>query len=1038
MIFTCLPSLWAQDRQVSGKVTAAEDGSSLPGVNVLIMGTTEGVITDMDGNYRISVPEGASLGFSYIGFAGQEIAVGNRSVIDVSMESDATELQEVVVTALGITKDKMALSASVTEVDGDQFTEAREINIANALAGQVAGVNVSNIGSGPAGSSRVIIRGNASISGDNQPLYVIDGIPMDNSGFGQAGMWGGQDQGDGTSSVNPDDIETISVLKGANAAALYGSRASNGVILITTKKGSKQKGLGIEFNSNYVVEAVWDQTDYQTEYGHGWGGQPPDNELSGGHDSGWGGPLDGSIPLAWGADGQQYPYVNTFEDGGNNMKKFYQNGQTWTNSIAISGGDAKQTFRLSLSNLDNTSIQPNSGYDRFNASLNANGEYGKLTIGAKMMYSKENAKNRPMISDSPGNAPQGVYHLPASMDIENYFGDPDKPGAQYTKDDGTRVYNPGAQTDKIDGEELLPWTGQWLQNPYWSAYQYEHTDLTDRMIGSVLARYDFTDWLFGHVRVGMDWQTRRQTSLTPYGTSYQRLGSMTEYDYRIRETNAEWLLGVNKTFGDIGLNAFVGGNKMLREYNRLQLNGNTFNIPFFHTISNSRNQSNSFGFSEQGINSLFGSVEVSYGGFLYLTATAREDWFSTLNPETNNILYPSVGVSYVFTDQFTLPAWWTAGKVRASWAQVGGGTSPYKTALSYGLRDAHNGTPLGYISQTAIPNPELKPLTSTETEVGFDVRFFENRLGLDFTWYSQLTTDDILDATISNTSGFTATTVNIGEMQNKGIEFLLSATPVRGDFNWDVSFNFAHNKSEVLSLGEGLDKLFVAEPRTRWAYIYHAVGKPYSTIWGFTQNSIDGVPMYYDDGDPRPTDTISYLGDGVHPFTGGLNNSFSYKNFVMSFLIDFKMGADIYSGTNVRLVGWGLHQMTLEGRDPANELTVSGVNVEGAPVNVTQPWNEIDGYWGDYARCSEKFMYDASFAKLRQVTFGYNLPNSLLDKTPFTYVNLSFVGRNLLLLYNKMENVDPESMYTNDNGQGFDYFALPHTRSYGFNLRVRF
>jgi TonB-linked SusC/RagA family outer membrane protein len=1038
MIFTCLPVLWAQDRQVSGKVTSSEDGSPLPGVNVLIMGTTEGVITDMDGNYRISVPEGATLGYSYIGFAGQEIAVGNQSVIDVVLASDATELQEVVVTALGITKDKMALSSSVTEVDGDQFTEARELNIANALAGQVAGVNVSNISSGPAGSSRVIIRGNASISGENQPLYVVDGIPMDNTNFGQAGMWGGADYGDGTSSINPDDIESISVLKGANAAALYGSRASNGVILITTKKGGKQKGLGIEFNSNYVVEAVWDQTDYQTEYGHGYNGHPPDNELSGGHADGWGGPLDGSIAMAWTAIGIQKPYVNTFEDGGTNIQKFYSPGKTWTNSIALSGGDDKQTFRFSISNLNNTSIQPDAGYDRFNASLNANGEYGNFTVGGKMMYSYEKALNRPVISDSPGNAPQGVYVLPSSININDYKGDPDKPGAIYTKDDGTRVYNPGYMTDKIDGEELLPWNNQWLQNPWWSASQYTHTDITDRFIGSAIARYDFTDWLFAHVRMGMDWQTRRETRVTPYGTSYQRGGSMNEFEYRIRETNMEWMLGVNKVFGDIGVNAFVGGNAMRRGYNRLQLNASSFNIPFFHSVSNGANQSFSFGFSEQGINSLFGSVEVSYGGFIYLTATAREDWFSTLNPETNNILYPSVGLSYVFSDMFTLPSWWTAGKIRGSWAQVGGATSPYKTALSYSLGDSHNGYPQGYISQSSIPNPDLKPLTSSEFELGFDLRFFENRLGFDFTYYSQLTTDDILDASISTASGFGATTVNIGEMENKGIEFLVTGTPLRGDFNWDVSFNIAHNSSLVKSLGSGLERLRVSEPRTRWAYIYHAVGEPYSSIWGFTHNTINGENVYDDNGGHSPTDTISLLGNGVHPITGGFNNSLSYKNFVMSFLLDFKFGGDIYSGTNVRLVSGGKHQMTLEGRTPEDEITVSGVDSEGAPVNITIPWDEVSGYWYDYSRCSDFFMYDASFIKLRQLTLGYNLPQSLLEKTPFTYVNLSFVGRNLLLLYDKMDNVDPESMYRNSNDQGFDYFGIPHTRSYGLNLRVRF
>ncbi|MFC2125424.1 SusC/RagA family TonB-linked outer membrane protein [Bacteroidota bacterium] len=1039
MIFTCLPSLWAQDRLVSGKVTADEDGSALPGVNVMIMGTTEGVITDMDGNYKVSVPDGATLGFSYIGFAGQEIAVGNRSVIDVSMLTDATELQEVVVTALGITRDKMALSSSVTEVEGDQFTEARELNIANALAGHVAGVNVSNMGTGPAGSTRVIIRGNASISGGNQPLYVIDGIPMDNSDQGQAGMWGGNDWGDGTSSINPDDIESISVLKGANAAALYGSRASNGVILITTKKGGKKKGLGVEFNSNYVFETVYDQTEYQTEYGHGGNGEPPENASSVGL-SAWGGPLDGSIPLAWGRDSVMRPYVNTFEEEGqngitgNNFKKFYEPGTTFTNSLAVSGGDAKQNFRASLSYLDNNSPMQNAGFDRLNASLNANGQYGKFTLGAKILYSNEKAKNRPRVSDSPGNPHQAIFNMPSSMDITDYQGDPDKPGATYTKPDGSRVVITGSNHE--DGEELNVF-GTWLQNPYWAAYQYVGTTDRDRVIGSFLGRYDITDWLFVHLRAGTDWNMHRRESLEPYGTAYRRGGGGNTRNRTTRETNMEWLLGVNKTFGEIGLNAFVGGNWMRRKYEEIGISYSDFNIPFYHSPSNGNSQSFFYGFNEKGINSLFGSVELNYGGFIYLTATAREDWFSTLNPETNNILYPSVGVSYVFSDMFTMPSFVTAAKVRGSWAQVGGDTDPYATLLTYGLEGAgHLSRPLGRISQSSIPNANLKPLTSSEYEFGFDVRFFENRLGLDFTYYRQLTTDDILSATISVGSGFTGTTVNIGEMENKGIEFLLTATPVRGDLTWDVSFNIANNISEVLALGSGIEKLGGTEPRTRQAYIYHVVGKPYSSIWGYTHNSIGGEKMYRDNSEPIFTDTISLIGQGVHPVTGGINNSFTYKNFVLSFLIDFKLGGDIYSGTNTRLTQWGFHEMTLEGRDGTKQI--SGVTAEGAPLSMTIATDQIDNYWNQYANCSENMMYDASFWKFRQVTLGYNFPASILDKTPFSYLNLSFVGRNLWVISKHLDNIDPEMMYNSNNYQGLDYFAMPQTRSYGFNLRVRF
>jgi len=384
-----------------------------------------------------------------------------------------------------------------------------------------------------------------------------------------------------------------------------------------------------------------------------------------------------------------------------------------------------------------------------------------------------------------------------------------------------------------------------------------------------------------------------------------------------------------------------------------------------------------------------------------------------------------------------LPSWWTAGKVRASWAQVGGATSAYNTLLTYGLRGAgHLGTPAGQVSQSNIPNPDLVPLTSTEWELGFDFRLFENRLGLDFTYYNQKTTDDILSATISQSSGFNGTVVNIGEMNNAGVEFLLTATPVRGDFTWDVSFNIANNWNEVVELGEGIDRLFVSEPRTRQAYVYHIVGEPYSAIMGFTHNSINGQKMYEPNGRPIYTDTVSLLGYGVHPTTGGITNTFSFMNFNLSFLIDFKLGADVYSGTNVRLTGWGLHQMTLEGRESG--IPVSGVTREGTPLNITIPPESIGSYYGGYSNCSEYFMYDASFAKLRQVTFGYTFPRSILDKTPFTYLNLSFVGRNLLLLLNHMENVDPESMYSNGNDQGLEYFAMPQTRSYGVNLRVRF
>ncbi len=1021
---------WAQERQVSGTVTSAEDGTSLPGVSILIVGTTSGTVTDAEGSYKLSVPDGATLRYSYIGYRNQEIRVGNRSVIDVVLESDVSQLQEVVVTSLGIERDRMALGYAVSEVSGDEFTEARELNVANALSGRIAGVNVSNMATGPAGSSRVIIRGNTSISGNNQPLYVVDGIPMDNSNFGQAGMWGGADQGDGTSSINPDDIENITVLKGGAAAALYGSRASNGVILITTKKGTKRKGVGVEFNSNYVVEALYDQTEYQDQYGHGSEGQAPSTPQEGlsWSDATWGANID-QVQTAYIFDGSQKPYTRVGADG-NNFKNFYDPGHTWTNTLALNGGGENQTYRVSASYMDNQSPMPNAGFDRFNLGLNTQGTYGKFEFGAKALYSNENTQNRPRVSDAPGNPHISIFTMGPTMDEAWFKGDPDKPGAIWEEQT-----NPG--TDRIIGEELS-WSHPWKQNPYWAAYQFEDSDTRDRMIGHVLGKYNVTDDFWVRARAGMDWQHRDERNLTPYGTEFQRGGSVNENSITVREINMEWMAGYDKVWGEFGVNAFVGGNYMRRLYEFKGLNGSNFNIPFFNAVSNGANQGIGYGFSEEGINSLFGSVELSYGGYLYLTATAREDWFSTLNPETNNILYPSFSLSYVFSDMLTMPSWISDGKFRAAWAQVGGATSPYGTLLTYSLQgQGHLGYPMGRVSQNVIPNPDLKPLTKTDWEVGFDMNFLDYRLGLDIAYYQAVTTDDILDATISIASGFSGTKVNIGEMENKGLELLLTGNPIRSELTWDIAVNFAINNNNVNSLSEGITRLQVGEPRTRWAFIQHIVGEPYSSIVGFTHAEINGQKVYDPlTGFPVITDTLSLLGNGVHKYTGGITNSFTWKNWNLSFLLDAKLDADIYSGTNVRITGWGLHQQTVEGRETG--ITVSGVDPEGQPVNMTVDPENVQGWWGRYSNASDYFVYDASFIKLRQMTFGYTFPGSLLSNTPFSYLNLSFVARNLWVIYKNLDNIDPEMNYSNVNAQGLDYFGMPQTRSYGFNLRVRF
>jgi len=1022
---------------ISGTVTDASDGSPLIGVTILEVGTNNGTLTDIEGKYQLAVTEGASIAFSYTGYTEQVFPTEGQSVVDVSLASGLL-LNEVVVTSLGIEKSKKALGFSVTEIEGSSFTEARENNITNALAGKIAGVNVSNLASGPAGSSRVVIRGSTSLTGNNQPLYVIDGIPVDNSGFGQAGMWGGTDGGDGTSSINPDDIETITVLKGASAAALYGSRASNGVILITSKSGKARKGIGVEFNSNTVLERYNNFYDFQEEYGQGRDGKRPTDAADAASigTANWGERLDGASTPQF--DGVSRPY----SFAGNNFDRFYQTGSTYTNSLGFSGGNEKQRVRLNFSDLRNRGIIPNAGFKRKNVSLSYNGKYAdRITITSKVLYSNENADHRPRVADSPGNAAEALVRLPVNYNVEDLKGDPNKPGAI---PEGVETFD-----SKATGEELQISPDLWNTNPYWAASQFNNSDSRDRIITANTARIDVTDFLYVQGRVGMDWFTRRSRVVEPYGTGFRRTGTLSEEERRVRETNLEAIVGFDQTFGKVSVDGFFGGNQMRRTLDQLRLSGGDFNIPFFATFANLQNQSGQVGFSQEGINSLFGSASIGYNSIVYLTATARNDWFSTLNPETNSILYPSIGGSFVFSELLnTNNSFLSFGKFRASWAQVGGDTDPYRLNLTYSLGQGHLGLPTAFVSQSSIPNRDLKPLTSTEFEVGADLRFLNNRLGLDITYYQQVTTDDILNATISETSGFGSTVVNIGKLENRGLEMLLTGTPIQTrDFTWESSFNFSLNNSEVIELSEGIESIQIGEPRTRWAFVNQITGERFGTITGFTQKMIDGQPVFdANNGQPVRSDETSIIGNGVHRYVGGFNNSLSYKGFYLDFLLDFKAGGDLYSGTNVRLTGrGGKHKQTVEPHsglgyvsEGREKLTVTGVDREGNPLTKVLDETEIPGFWGAYSALSDRFVYDASFIKLRQMSLGYSLPQALLSKTPMQTVRLSVVGRNLLLLYSNVPNVDPESNYSNTNAQGFDYFGQPTTRTLGFNLKVGF
>ncbi len=1028
----------AQGFEIAGQVIDDETNEPIPGANIVEVGTQTGTVTNSDGEFSLIVSAAdAQIRISFIGYQAQILNIEGRSNISIRMQQEVGLLDDLVVTAFGIQRDRKSLSYSITEIKGADLVEAREINLGDALQGRIAGVNVSNVGSGVGGSSRVVIRGNTSLSGNNEPLYVIDGIPMDNSQLGSAGTWGGSDWGDGLTSLNPDDIENISVLKGASAAALYGSRASNGVVIITTKSGAgaMDQGVGVEFNSNFTFDSIVDRYDFQNEFGHGTGGRAPTNAIEALQfgASAWGARLNGSNVYQF--DGVQRAYIAN----NNNFSNFYRTGLTNTSTLALTGGSANQTFRLSVSDLRNEATVPNSGMDRQTVMLSTAGQWAdRLNVDARVQYSREDVQNRARLSDAPGNANYTLSVLPPSINVLDLRGETDKLGA------------------KADGTEMLYSNNIFSQNPYWATHQFQNNNLRDRFMGSGSLRYEIADWLYLQGRAGMDWYTNRRTNLEPYGTGYRPRGAMNEIEQRVREVNFEYIIGLDQQFSDFVISGLIGGSWQRREFETLNGRAENFNIPFLHTLSNGANSNVSYGVNQSGINSVFGSAEISWRDIVFLNVTGRNDWFSTLPVQSNSILYPSIGGSFVFSDAFDMPDFITFGRIRASWAEVGGGTDPYQLALNYTLvGQGHMGAALGRINQGSIPNNQLVPLSMKEYEVGFDIRLLDNRIGIDYAYYNKKTVDDILQASISPTSGFGSATVNVGEVSNKGHELMVRVTPVQNiRFSWNLSMNFSYNDNTVEQLFEDSKILNVQDARSFQASAQHRIpftdadgvffAGGYSIITGTAHLKINGQKVYDSNGLPVVDPKRRVLGNGIHPYGGGVQNNFRWRDMNFGFLIDYKFGGDIYTGTNAMTYGNGMHKDTIEGRDGG--LTISGVDVDGNP----KTWNiagsdpnaegliTVQNYYSRMSTIAENFVQDASFVKLRQLTLGYQLPSRFTSSLPISDASISVVGRNLWLIYSKTDNVDPESTFNTSNGQGLEWFGVPQTRSFGINLNLKF
>lgn len=1044
------------DVTITGTVSD-QNGNPLPGVTIVVEGYSSGTVTDLEGKYSLTVPEGSTLVFSFVGYRSETRTIGSQSVINVTLQEDMRGLEEVVVTALGIKREAKSLGYATSAVESEEMTINRTPNFMNALQGKVAGVNITSLGSGPAGTSKIRVRGQSSVGGQNQPLVVVNGVPIDNTNFGanpgnrgsdgantDRGRSRVSDGGDGLTSINPDDIETMTVLRGAAASALYGARAKDGVIMITTKSRAAGTGIGVEYNTNYTFDAPMDLTDWQYEYGQGENGVRPTapNPVSGVWSFGEKF-QPGMTQILF--DGIEVPY----EPQRGQIKQFYRTGHTFTNTLTVSSGGERGGFNLSLSNLDNESIVPNSGYNRKTVNLGFTQDVGKFNISGNINYAHEDIKNPPQIAEQDMSTPTTMYTLANSMPLDLL---------REHMEDG-------------NGNESVFSRFRNRTNPYWAAYKRFDNVSRDRIFGNLTARYDITNWMYIQGRLGQDFYARDQEYNFPTGTAslpnapvgYVN-GDYVQDNRRFREINMDFLIGASRTFGDFGLNLNLGGNQMYRRSDRNNVEVVDFVVRDLYTVMNGRTKDPIYELSERKVNSLYGMLELSYKDALFLNGTVRNDWFSTLSPANRSILYPSVTGSFVFSQPFqNFPAWISFGKLRAGYAEVGSDTdvSPYSNNLFYRVENnqfpnrSDQLQPIGIINSATVPNDNLRPMRVSEWEAGLEMRFFNDRIGLDLTYYNKLTSDQILSAQVSDASGYTNQLINVGESRNQGLEMLLNLVPVQNNnFRWDLSLNGSYNQTEVLALGAtSADTVITVGAGVYGGELRQVVGKPMGQLYGFGYLRDPEGRQVFDANNGRPLRTVAQIpfGTAIPVWVGGIMNSFSYKNFHLSALIDFKLGHKMISGTNFNAWRHGLHKGTLEGREQGF-IVGDGViiteqirNDQGEIIQTSYAPNTVQSpvqAFYETVRSSnimEEHVYDAGFWKLRQLTLGYDFSPHLPEKFFISGLRLSAVANNVAILKKWVPNIDPEQFgFTSDNLVGLEAHGLPTTRSIGFNLNVKF
>ncbi|SEG04006.1 SusC/RagA family TonB-linked outer membrane protein [Algoriphagus boritolerans] len=995
----------SQQRVLKGKVTASSDGLAMPGVTILDKSNQTGTTTDVDGMYSIPVTEQSVLVFSFIGFTSQEFTVGNRTELNVVLDESASDLSEVVVVALGLTKEKEKLGYSISTVSSDVMDKARETNVANSLAGQVAGLVVKGTNGGPGGSSNIVLRGLPSISGTGSPLFVINGVPMDNTQRGSAGQWGGSDNGDGIGNLSPDDIESMTVLKGQAASALYGSRASNGVILITTKGAQKGGDWTLTYNLNVMGEQAVDFTNFQDQYGQGTGGLRPQTATDA-RTTGrfaWGERMGGNVI---GFDGNQYPYAPASE----RYIDFYRTGSNITNTVAVSKGLGKDgAFRMSISNLNSKSIVPNSGVDRLNINLNVDQNItDKLSVTAMINYVDQQSTNIPSLSDGPKN-PNNFLFLAPNI----------RPS----------IFAPGFNPDR---SEIVFSDDIFVTNPYFITNKGINDLGRKRTISALSAKYAFTPKVYAMLRVGNDTSNDDFYSVDPTGLAYSAnlQGGLGGRGLSNRsELNVDALFGADlKLNDDIEIDGLIGGTLRKNRFETVGVNGSRFVIPELYSPFNLVNFGRSYGFQEREVQSGFYSIGLGYKDFLTLTTTGRYDVYSTLPTNNNSIFSPSVTGAFLF-DRFLNISALDFGKFRAAYAVTSGEPfGAYQTQFYYSSANAYAGVPAGS-SPLGLPNLSLKPFTTDEIELGFDLSFFKTRLSFDVAYFTKTTNNEIMNANYSISSGFGSGVVATGSTRNTGIEVLITGVPIQtANFSWKSSLNFTNVKNEVLSTDPNNNPINLGQNRATLgnAVTAYVVGLPGPQIRAYDYRyDANGNVVVNSAGIPERGELKNW-GSVLPTIYGGWNNEFNFKRLSFSFLIDYNFGNKVLSATEFYSHFRGLHQNTLEGREggvTTNEITANAENYyQGLVQNVTRT-----------------SIVDGDFVKLRQLTLGYTFPSELFNSVPVLKgLTASIVARNLAILMRKAENIDPEATFgSNINYLGIEGTSLPSTRSIGFNLNFK-